>query len=111
MPTAMAATTQKIKVTPTQSAGAAYSYLADPQAMGDYYTGSSRSFMRWLASPHARTFFGLAEDPDRWCVESLLSGIHPMTRKVIRQLPGPGRPAPGHHGAEPGRGFPSRVGQ
>jgi TrwC relaxase len=65
----------------------AVSYLADAQARGDYYTERG-SFMRWLATPRARTFFGLGDQVSRVTLAALLSGKHPVDGKLIRR-PGP----------------------
>ena len=63
-------------------------YLSDPPARGDYYTEGG-SFMRWLATPRARTHFALGEGVSRTAMAALLSGRSPVDGSLIRRY-GPG---------------------
>jgi len=69
-----------------QSAGAALSYLADPQAKSaDYYSESKRAPMRWAASDRAKAQLGLGDHVELWKVERLLNGLHPYTGDLLRR--------------------------
>jgi conjugative relaxase-like TrwC/TraI family protein len=81
---AMAAGWKKLKVGEGHSAEAAVSYLADPQARGDYYTEGG-AFMRWLATPRARTHLALGDSVSRVTLAALLSGRHPVDGQLIKR--------------------------
>ncbi|MBJ7598817.1 MobF family relaxase [Candidatus Nephthysia bennettiae] len=81
----MPATHKKLTIGSGTTAGQATAYLADPQATGDYYSEAAHAFMRWVASPRARSVLGLNQEVELWKVERLMNGQHPSTGKSIRR--------------------------
>jgi conjugative relaxase-like TrwC/TraI family protein len=70
-----------------QTAGAALSYLADPQAKSaDYYSEAKRAPMAWAASERARAHLGLGDRVQLSKVEALLNGRHPITGELLRRF-------------------------
>ncbi|MDQ6900910.1 MAG: relaxase domain-containing protein, partial [Candidatus Dormibacteraeota bacterium] len=69
-----------------QPAGAAVVYLADPQAVGDYYSEAHRAPMWWSASERARAELGLGQLVTLSAVERLLQGLHPLTGRLLRRF-------------------------
>lgn len=80
----MAAGFKKLVIGGEFTAEQAVRYLADPQARGDYYTEGG-TFMRWLATPRSATFFGLGDEVSKAMLGMLLSGLHPVSGKLIRR--------------------------
>src|SRR5919108_5171582 len=81
----MPATHKKLTIGSGTTAAQATAYLADPQATGDYYSEAAHAFMRWVASPRARSVLGLNQEVELWKVERLMNGQHPTTGKSIRR--------------------------
>ncbi|MDQ6898973.1 MAG: relaxase domain-containing protein, partial [Candidatus Dormibacteraeota bacterium] len=92
----MTATHKKITIGAGQTAGQATSYLADPQATGDYYSEADHAFMRWIASERARTVLGLNDQVELWKVERLLNGQHPVSGHAFRRWGPDGTMVGGH---------------
>jgi len=84
----MAAGLKKLTIGGEYTAEQAVSYLADPQARGDYYSEGGAALMFWLATPRSRTYFGLSETVRRAALTALLNGQHPVDSQLIRR-PGP----------------------
>jgi hypothetical protein len=80
------------------SAAEIVAYVADPQAAGDYYSEADQAFLMWHTTKRAAIELGIAKPGERPSqqevlrptLESLLSGRHPVTRKVIRRVGGNG---------------------
>lgn len=62
-------------------------YLADPQGArhGDYYADDQDAFMRWIATPWARSTLNVADKVYRAELQALLRGAHPVTGAQIRR--------------------------
>src|SRR2546421_2973570 len=86
----MAFSHHKFTIGAEQTAGQVTSYLADPQASGDYYSEADHAFMRWLVTDRARAELGLGDFVELAKVERLINGQHPETGELIRRW-GPNR--------------------